>query len=112
MGQEKKLKPILTIRDQAIIDVDEAGIWYDKKRKGLSLDFELCVEAGFEDILLEPEGYQFKYRDLVRVRYIKRFPYGIHYLLEEKQGQIEIIVIAVFHVRKNPSSWTDRLNEF
>lgn len=105
------MKPILILRDQAIIDVDEAGKWYEEQRPGLSLDFELCVEAGFEDILLEPEGYQFRYRGIVRVKYIKRFPHGIHYILEKKNGRIEIIIIAVFHTRKNPNSWFERLNQ-
>ncbi len=104
------MKPILILRDQAIIDVDEAGKWYDEQREGLSLDFELCVEAGFEDIMLELKGYQFRYRGIVRVRYIKRFPYGIHYILEESNGKTLIYVIAVFHTSKDPNSWNERLD--
>ncbi len=93
------------ISDQAFFDISEAGKWYDQQRAGLSVDFELCLEAGFEDIQSWPEGYQLKYRE-VRVRYIKRFPYGIHYLLEEDV----IYVLAVFHTGKDPNSWIERLD--
>jgi len=94
------------ISDQAFLDISEAGEWYDVHRPGLSVDFELCLEAGFEDIRSQPEGYQLKYRE-IRVRYIKRFPYGIHYLLEEDV----IYVIAVFHTGKDPNSWAERLDQ-
>ena len=105
------MKPTLILRDQAIIDVDEAGKWYDEQREGLSLDFELCVESGLEDILLEPEGYQFRYKGIVRVRYIKRFPYGIHYILDDSSETTLIYVIAVFHTSKDPNSWNERLTK-
>ncbi len=75
-----------------------------KQREGLSLNFELCVEAGLEAIQIQPQGYQLKYKN-VHVRYIKRFPYGIHYLIEDDL----IYVIAVFHTSKSPNSWVDRL---
>lgn len=100
------MKRYFLISDQAYFDIDEAGKWYDKQREGLSVDFELCVEAGFDDIQLQPEGYQLRYRE-VRVRYIKRFPYGIHYLLEDDV----IYVIAVFHTSKDPNSWIERLDQ-
>jgi len=105
------MKLTLIVRDQAVIDVDEAGKWYDEQREGLSVDFELCVEAGFDDILLQSEGYQFRYRGIVRVRYIKRFPYGIHYIVENRGEETRIFVIAVFHTSKDPNSWTERLDE-
>lgn len=42
------------ISDQAFFDILEAGRWYDEQRLGLSIDFELCLEAAYEDIKLQP----------------------------------------------------------
>lgn len=100
------MKMILELRDQVLIDVDEAGRWYDKQLKGLSIDFELCVEGTFDDILLAPEAYQFRYKERVRVKKIKRFPYTVHYVVEGNK----IIVIAVFHTSRDPKNWLERLD--
>jgi len=59
---------------------------------------------GYADILNLPLGYQIRYRD-VRIKFIRRFPYGIHYLVEPGH----IIIIAVFHTSKSPSKWFNRL---
>src|SRR5690606_772001 len=92
------------ISEAAFIDIKEAGRWYENHRQGLALDFELCIEGGFEDIKYNPVGVQIKYRN-VRVKYIRRFPYGIHYLIDKDV----IYIIAVFHTCKNPKKWDKRL---
>jgi plasmid stabilization system protein ParE len=71
---------------------------------GLSYDFELCLEAGIDAILRNPEAFQKKYKD-IKIRFISRFPYGIHYRYKENQ----IIVIAVFHTSRSPKNWSKRL---
>jgi hypothetical protein len=48
------------ISEAAFNDINEAGKWYEKHRLGLSLDFELCLEGGFEDIRNNPTGFQVK----------------------------------------------------
>ena len=96
----------LRILDSAVLDIADATEHYELVRKGLSIDFELCLEEGYTDILNLPLGYQIRYRD-VRIKFIRRYPYGIHYLVEERQ----ITVIAVFHTSKSPRNWFNRLNE-
>jgi hypothetical protein len=29
-----------------LFDIEEAVLWYEKQREGLSFDFELCLDAG------------------------------------------------------------------
>jgi len=35
---------------EALFDVEDIVIWYEKQRIGLSYDFELCLEAGLDEI--------------------------------------------------------------
>ena len=94
---------ILEAADQ---DIAEAILQYENVRKGLSVDFELCLEEGYADILNTPLGYQVRYRK-VRIKFIRRFPYGIHYMVENDM----ITVISVFHQSRSPRKWFKRLGE-
>ncbi|MEM0578437.1 MULTISPECIES: type II toxin-antitoxin system RelE/ParE family toxin [unclassified Flavobacterium] len=89
---------------EALFDIEAAVLWYEEQRTGLSYDFELCLEAGIDAILRNPEAFQKKYKD-IKIRFISRFPYGIHYRYKENK----IIVIAVFHTSRSPKNWSKRL---
>lgn len=90
---------------EALFDVEDIVIWYEEQRIGLSYDFELCLEAGLDEISRNPNAFQKKYKN-VKIRFISRFPYGIHYRFEKD----EIIVIGVFHTSRSPKNWSKRLN--
>ena len=79
-------------------------LWYEQQRIGLSYDFELCLEAGIDEVLRNPEAFQKRYKN-IKIRFISRFPYGIHYVLIEN----EITVIGVFHTSRSPKNWSKRL---
>ncbi len=63
---------------EALFDIEDAVLWYEEQRIGLSYDFELCLEAEIDAILRNPEAFQKKYKN-IKVKFISRFPYGIHY---------------------------------
>jgi toxin ParE1/3/4 len=96
----------LLISDEANADISDAFLWYESARTGLGMDFELCLEAEFNRIVRNPRQYQAQYKK-IRVAYIERFPYGIHFLVENKF----IKVIAVFHTSRDPENWEDRLKK-
>ena len=89
---------------QAIFDIEEAVLWYEEQREGLSFDFELCLDVGLAEITRDSNNFQKRYKE-VRVRFIPRFPYGIHYLIKNH----EVIVIAVFQTSRSPKNWKKRL---
>ena len=93
----------LILLDAADADIADAIEHYELVSAGLSIDFELCLEEGYADILKSPTGYQTRYSS-VRIKFIRRFPYGIHYIIE---GNL-IIVLAVFHQARNPLKYTER----
>ena len=42
---------------EALFDIEAAVLWYEEQRTGLSYDFELCLEAGIDAILRNPEAF-------------------------------------------------------
>lgn len=94
----------IQVSEEALFDIEEAVLWYEQQRIGLSYDFELCLEAGIEEVLRNPEAFQKRYKN-IKIRFISRFPYGIHYILIENK----ITVIGVFHTSRSPKNWSKRL---
>ena len=77
----------------------------EDQREGISFDFELCLEVGINEIQRSPSAFQKKYKE-VKIRFINRFPYGIHYLVKEDI----ITVIGIFHTSRSPKNWSKRIN--
>ncbi|WP_298141077.1 type II toxin-antitoxin system RelE/ParE family toxin [Flavobacterium sp.] len=88
---------------EALFDIEEIILWYEEQREGLSFDFELCLEVGINEIQRTPSAFQKKYKE-VKIRFINRFPYGIHYIINNDI----IIIVAVFHTSRSPSNWFKR----
>ena len=93
----------LTLRKDAELDIEEQFKYYEDVREGLGHDFLLCVEETLDKIQRNPLNYRQLYKDLRRVA-IRRFPYRIFVLVQNQK----VIVTAVFHARKNPTSWGSR----
>jgi len=93
----------IVIRPEAEGDLEEAYRWYEEQVPGLGSDFLLCFEEGLAKIERLPQGYPAVRKDIRRLL-IRRFPYGIFYLLVEDS----IIVLGVFHARRDPKQWATR----
>ena len=97
------MKYTLTIRRVAELDVTEAFNYYEDKRTGLGHDLLLCIEDSLSKIERNPLHYQLAHKSLRRCL-IHRFPYSIFYLVENEH----IIVTAVIHARRDPTTWGER----
>ncbi|MFM9824821.1 type II toxin-antitoxin system RelE/ParE family toxin [Flavobacterium sp.] len=89
---------------ETLFDIEAAVLWYEEQRLGLSYDFELCLEAGIEEVLRDPDAFQKRYKQ-VKIRFISRFSFGIHYVIIENQ----ITIIGLFHTSRSPKNWSKRL---
>ena len=96
--------PIL-IRPAAQSDLQAAYDWYEGKRQGLGSDLLDCVDEALEKIRKWPDFGFVIYKSLRRAR-VRRFPYGVFYLVEAKA----IFVVGVFHGRQSPRRWKSRLS--
>jgi toxin ParE1/3/4 len=94
----------LIITDEARLDILDAFTWYQEQLNGLGNKFMASLDSTLKNVQLAPFSCQMKYNE-VRVNYLDKFPFGVHYLLREEQ----ITVIGVFHTSRDPKAWNERL---
>ena len=94
----------LVIRRKARADFDEAFDWYEPQRAGLGVEFAARVQAVLDSIAAMPELHAPTYRD-VRKALVRPFPYSIIDRIRNNR----VIIIAVFHNKRNPRIWRSRI---
>lgn len=90
-------------RTEAEIDLLDAVVYYEEKLKGLGNEFIKYFESVLEIISNQPESFPIVYKN-VRRALLRKFPFGVHYIIEENK----IIVIAIFHFSRDPKNWKSR----
>ena len=93
----------LIIRSKAEAELVDAFNWYENQVSGLGSDYLNTVDAALSGIQRNPAVHPIVHGK-VRRCLVRRFPYAIFYLIEPTK----IIVLAVFHVRQNPTDWNER----
>lgn len=88
------------VRKKAESQILEAYTWYERKQVHLGDVFLRAIEDQLSKIEVNPFLFQLKYKN-VHLAQTKKFPYGIFYLVDEDK----IIVLAVFHLSRNPGLW-------
>jgi plasmid stabilization system protein ParE len=84
-------------------DLSEAMQYYEQAVPGLGLEFLDEVERTVSRILLQPEGWKRVSEHHRRCR-MRRFPYGLIYTMTGD----EVLISAVFALRRHPESWRNR----
>lgn len=93
----------LQIRTLAKNDIQEIVDYYDSISPKLADKFLQQLFSAFDLLLANPQLFQLKYR-ATRVLYLKTYPFGIHYRIDEN----EVIILAVIHTSRNPKTWKER----
>ncbi|WP_413200900.1 type II toxin-antitoxin system RelE/ParE family toxin [Nostoc piscinale] len=94
---------VLVFRPEVRDELDEAYSWYENQQAGLGDEFLECVDDLLNRICQMPESYAVVCNDIRRA-ILQRFPYAIYYRIVSSR----IIVIAIFHGRRNPTIWQKR----
>tara|TARA_B100000809_G_C14796087_1_gene408503 strand:+ start:226 stop:519 length:294 start_codon:yes stop_codon:yes gene_type:complete len=84
-------------------DIDQAVKWYVDIRKQTARRFISELRDVQNYIYNNPTKIAVKYNN-VRVAFLKKFPYGLHYIFIENT----ITIIALFHSSENPQKWDNR----
>ena len=84
-------------------DFEDAALWYEERRSGLGAEFRAEVDAAVALAAEQPLRFPRKHKD-IRCGRVRRFPYSVFFLQEESR----IVVLAVFHVRRDPRQWQSR----
>ena len=98
------MKRPLIVRPEAEKELAEAYEWYEAQVQGLGSDFLLHVEAALSSLQRSPQWYPVVYKNVHRCL-VRRFPYGIFYLVDKER----IIVLGILHARRDPRTWRDRV---
>ena len=88
----------------ALADVQNAIDYYDEAQPGLGAIYLLELEEFFV-VLEENPHFEIRY-DEVRCLPLKKFPFMIHFTLDEEAKSVNIR--AVLHTSLNPKSWKKR----
>jgi len=70
--------------------------------KGLGLRYKTQTKKQIQSLKKNPYLFSIKYNE-IRCGKIEKFPFLIHYLIDEEQKIIS--VFAVFHTSRNPEIW-------
>jgi len=97
------MSPPIVFRRVAKLEMDESIAWYESRRVGLGMEFAAEVDRFLQRIGDKPEIFP-QVRQEVRRAVLHRFPYTIHFLPESDR----IVVLAVFHAKRNPRILEDR----
>ena len=79
--------------------------WYARKRLGLDAEFMRCVDEAIMRIKRNPRRFPIALRQ-ARKATIKRFPYTLYF----EANETEIMVLAVFHAKRDPEIWMQRVD--
>lgn len=94
----------LIVRPEAEAEMADAFDWYEDRVPGLGSAFLLCVDAVFSSIVRSPQQYPRVHKSIRRAL-IRRFPYSVFFVDDDER----VVVLSVFHAKRNPKRWQDRI---
>jgi len=86
-------------------DIQEAAKWYESQKVGLGKQFLKSIRQNVAFIKQHPKATAIRYSN-VRTTFLDKFPYLIHYTIDEENETITIS--AVFHTSRNTDFWKRR----
>ena len=89
----------VTFSPFALDDIEQAMGYYNQLQPGLSKRFTQQLQQSLTAIKRNPFFASVRY-DNIRCAQVKKFPYLVHYHIDEKQGVVTIL--AVYSTYKEP----------
>jgi len=93
----------VVFRRTARREFDEAAFWYEERHAGLGVQFIEEIGRAVALAAEDPERFPIMHRNIRCVR-ARRFPYSVFFYAESRR----IVVLSVFHARRDPSMWRER----
>ena len=86
-------------------DLVQAVDWYNDRKIGLGKRFFNEVRKQTAKLSKSALLFAVKY-DNVRCMRIEKFPYLVHYIVNEQTSTVK--VVALFHTYRDPNIWSER----
>ena len=93
----------VVFRPAAKAEFDGAALWYEDRRPGLGTEFVMEIDRAVGLAAAHPARFPANVGEIRCVR-VRRFPYSVFYRAEADR----IVVLAVFHARRDPAIWQGR----
>ena len=97
------MKRGLVLRRVAEKEFSDSIARYEGERKVLGEEFRAAIEGYFQGIADNPERFP-RVRGEVRRAVVRRFPFVIHFLIENER----IVVLSVFQTSRQPEQLKSR----
>jgi plasmid stabilization system protein ParE len=94
----------VVVRSEARQELLAAQIWFETKSPGLGFEFARSTAAAVESALRNPFAYAEIEIGCRRIL-LRRFPYTLIYRIRND----ELLLVAVFHQRRQLEAWRDRI---
>jgi mRNA-degrading endonuclease RelE of RelBE toxin-antitoxin system len=95
----------LQIDEEALQDIQKATDWYNEQLLGLGSRFQKQIKLQINSLKKDAPLHANRYAD-VRCMNIKKFPFMVHYTLNNQLLLVEIF--AIIHTSRNPKIWEER----
>ena len=95
----------ILIRPEAREDLSAASIWYADQAPGLGNRFLAAIREQLLQISATPDAFPLFHQGTRRAL-IRKFPYGLIYLVQPEQDRI--VVLAILHCGRDPKLWRSR----
>ena len=96
---------IIRFLPEANQELHEALRWHAQQSPGLDDEFMRCIDEALAKIVRNPRMFPIAIQK-VRKHLVRRFPYIIYYEINNP----EIMILAVFHTKRNPLKWQRRIS--
>jgi plasmid stabilization system protein ParE len=93
----------VVFRRAAQAEFDAAALRYDLQQPGLGAEFVSEIGRAVDLAATYPDRFTVKHADIRRVP-ARRFPYSVFYKVQPGR----IVVLAIFHARRDPMIWRTR----
>jgi plasmid stabilization system protein ParE len=92
----------IVVSSAAFKDIEQAFDWYEQISFELGESIKRNLFTSMSELENNPYLSSIKYKT-IRVKFISRFPYGIHYVVQENKVKI----LAFFHMKRDPVIWDE-----
>jgi|SRR6187402_133678 len=93
------------INSDALLDIQEATNWYNNQVPQLGARFQASAKKQVNALKIGALKHTIRYEN-VRCALIKKFPFLIHFVIDENNRTVE--VFAILHTSRNPKIWEKR----
>ena len=95
----------IRIEPLAITDIREITYWYNQQLEMLGKRFQDTTVQQINKLAKDPNSFAIRYNE-IRCMQVKKFPYMVHFYINEKLGLVEVLAIISTH--RNPKIWEEK----